>query len=141
MPVSRLRPVVLTVIAAAAFIGLALSLSSFVPTAVTVEWSTATELNTVGFNLYRADTENGPFQKVNTDLIPASPDPLVGGTYTFTDTNVVAGRTYYYRLEDVETSGAATAQGTVQVTAEVSPLPYLLLAATFAAAAILIWRK
>ena len=141
MVASRLRPIVLTVIAAAVTIGLGLSLPGIVPAVVTVEWSTATELNTAGFNLYRADTESGPFQKVNADLIPASPDPLVGGTYTFTDTNVSAGRTYFYRLEDVETSGAATAQGTVQVTAEVDPLPYILLAAAFAGAAILIWRK
>ncbi len=141
MAASRLRPIVLTVLAAAVAIGLGLLLPRVVPTVVTVEWSTATELNTAGFNLYRADTESGPFQKVNTDLIPASPDPLVGGTYAFTDTGVMAGRTYYYRLEDVETSGAATAQGIVQVTAEASPLPYLLLAAAFAVAAILIWRK
>ncbi|MFN8596887.1 MAG: hypothetical protein U0559_11985 [Anaerolineae bacterium] len=97
--------------------------------AVTVEWSTASELNTAGFNLYRADRPDGPFTQINSDLIPASPDPLVGGSYAFTDTHVIGGQTYYYKLEDVETSGAKTDQGTVQVVAEGGPSPALIIVA------------
>ncbi len=95
---------------------------------VTVEWSTASELNTAGFNLYRGDTQDGPFTRINTELIPASPDPLIGGSYVFTDTSVVAGRTYYYQLEDVETSGATTVQGVVEVKADGGLDPALLVA-------------
>lgn len=97
--------------------------------AVTVEWSTASELNTAGFNLYRADRPDGPFTQINAELIPASPDPLVGGSYVFTDTRVVGGQTYYYKLEDVETSGAKTDQGTVQVMADGGPQPALVIGA------------
>jgi hypothetical protein len=85
---------------------------------VIVEWTTASELNTAGFNLYRRDSPDGPFTRLNEHLIPASPDPLLGGSYAFTDTNVVAGRTYYYQLEDVETSGATTRHGPIEVKAE-----------------------
>jgi len=90
------------------------------PTAATVivEWSTASELDTAGFNLYRSDSPDGSFTRLNEHLIPASPDPLVGGSYAFTDTNVVAGRTYYYQLEDVETGGATTRHGPVAAKAE-----------------------
>lgn len=95
---------------------------------VTVEWSTASELNTAGFNLYRGETQDGPFTRINAELIPASPDPLIGGSYVFTDTAVVAGRTYYYQLEDVETSGAATVQGVVEVKADGGLDPALLIA-------------
>jgi hypothetical protein len=95
---------------------------------VTVEWSTASELNTAGFNLYRGDTQDGPFTRINAELIPASPDPLIGGSYVFTDTAVVAGRTYYYQLEDVETSGAATVQGVVEVKADGGLDPALIIA-------------
>ncbi len=95
---------------------------------VTVEWSTASELNTAGFNLYRGDAQDGPFTRINTELIPASPDPLIGGSYVFTDTSVVAGRTYYYQLEDVETSGATNVQGVVEVKADGGLDPALLVA-------------
>jgi hypothetical protein len=92
--------------------------SAFGAATVTVEWSTATELNTAGFNLYRGETKDGPFTRINAELIPASPDPLIGGSYIFTDTAVTGGHTYYYQLEDVETSGTATVQGVVEVKAD-----------------------
>ena len=46
---------------------LALFLTSAVtPPAVTVEWSTASELNTAGFNVLRGDHPDGPFTRLNT---------------------------------------------------------------------------
>lgn len=100
--------------------GLALGYHAYTtPRAATVivEWSTASELDTAGFNLYRSDTPAGPFTRVNEELIPASPDPLIGGSYRFTDTNVVAGHTYYYQLEDVEINGTTTRHGPIEVRA------------------------
>jgi hypothetical protein len=91
--------------------------SAATPSVVTVEWSTASELNTAGFNLARGDSQTGPFTRLNTEVIPASPDPLVGGSYVYTDTQVVAGQTYYYQLEEVETTGGSSVQGVVAVTA------------------------
>ena len=39
---------------------------------VRVEWSTETEMNTAGFNLYRGESADGPFDvKVNDQLIPS----------------------------------------------------------------------
>ena len=32
---------------------------------VIVEWTTASELNTAGFNLYRRDSPDGPFTRLN----------------------------------------------------------------------------
>jgi hypothetical protein len=103
---------------------------------VIVEWTTASELNTAGFNLYRRDSPDGPFTRLNEHLIPASPDPLIGGSYAFTDTNVVAGRTYYYQLEDVETSGATTRHGPIAAKAEGGGQITLLALALLAGAAI-----
>jgi hypothetical protein len=84
---------------------------------VVIEWTTANEVNTAGFNLYRGETPDGPFTQINASLIPASSDPLTGGDYRFEDTSVQPGRTYYYQLEDVEYSGATTRHGPVQSTA------------------------
>ena len=105
---------------------LAIILNSTTPRSVTVEWSTASELNTAGFNLYRSQNKDGPFTRINTELIPASPDPLVGGSYVFTDTGLTAGWTYYYQLEEVDTNGAASPQGVVAVTTASSPSPAVL---------------
>ena len=117
-------------------IGLLAAITLIVVTAtgaatITIEWSTASELDTAGFNLQRGETPDGPFTRLNADLIPASPDPLIGGRYTFTDTAVVAGRTYFYQLEDVETNGTVTAQGVLEVTAggRLDPATLIALAA------------
>ena len=85
---------------------------------VIVEWTTESEVETAGFNLYRSDSPDGPYVKVNDALIPGASDPLLGGKYVYTDTNVVAGRTYYYKLEDVELDGATTVHGPIEVVAE-----------------------
>ena len=66
---------------------------AFQEASVLVEWSTASELDTVGFNLYRADTPQGPFAQVNSELILASSEPLTGGAYSYRDSAVQSGRT------------------------------------------------
>ena len=93
---------------AAAVIVLLLQIGSATNAVVTIEWTTASELNTAGFNLYRSENKTGPYTRLNAEMIPGSTDPFTGGNYIFTDTQVSAGRTYYYQLEDMETSGNST---------------------------------
>lgn len=85
---------------------------------IVIRWSTETEVNTAGFNLYRALGEDGPWEKINERLIPGAPDPLRGGTYVFTDTEVIAGQAYWYELEEVETSGKTTRLQRTEAVAE-----------------------
>lgn len=83
---------------------------------VTIRWVTESEFNTAGFNLYRSENEDGPFTtKVNDRLIPARDDPALGGEYVYTDTQVVAGQTYYYQLEEVEKTGRTEIVRTTKV--------------------------
>jgi hypothetical protein len=84
---------------------------------VVVEWTTASELSTAGFNLYRSYSKDGVYEKVNPELVPASPDPLTGGSHTYLDEQVKAGTTYYYRLEEVELNGNAARYGPIEVQA------------------------
>ena len=76
----------------------------------TLAWETAAEIDNAGFNLYRATAKDGPYAKVNSALIAAQGDPTSGASYTFTDEGLAPG-VYFYKLEDVETSGAATLHG------------------------------
>jgi hypothetical protein len=69
-----------------------------------VQWDTATEVNTAGFYLYRSTSPEGEFILVNKvgELIPSQGNAFSGATYEFTDENVVPGETYYYVVEEVE---------------------------------------
>ncbi|MEW5985952.1 MAG: hypothetical protein AB1791_04905 [Chloroflexota bacterium] len=73
-----------------------------------IRWTTESELDIIGFNLYRADSPDGLFVKVNTDLIPPSADPFIGGEYEFVDQGVERGVTYYYQLETIDRNGNST---------------------------------
>jgi hypothetical protein len=102
-----------------AFILGLLAWPSFQHATIIVQWTTASELDTAGFNVYRSNTPDGEFVRVNENLIPASPDPLTGGSYEFKDQNVIPGRTYYYVLEDIDNNGATNrSQDVVEVKAE-----------------------
>ena len=84
---------------------------------VVIAWKTASELDTVGFNVYRSDTPNGAYTQINPQLIPASLDPLTGGEYTYTDRDVTKGKVYYYQLEDIDMNGGVSQHGPLEVKA------------------------
>jgi hypothetical protein len=77
------------------------------PGGVTITWETASEVDTMGFNLYRAEgAASESFQQVNAELVPAQGDPLAGASYQIEDKEVKPGRLYSYQIEEVEWSGA-----------------------------------
>ena len=86
--------------------------------AVVVRWTTASELSTAGFNLYRSEHADGPYNKVNEVIIPPSSDQLTGGKYSYTDHGVSPGTTYYYELEDIDLDGSSIRHGPIAVTSE-----------------------
>jgi hypothetical protein len=49
-------------------------------------------------------------------LIPAQGSADTGVSYDYTDTDVVTGVTYYYKLEDVDIHGVSTFHGPVSAT-------------------------
>lgn len=74
---------------------------------IIIQWATETEVNTAGFNLYRAATPDGPFDQINDTFILGAGDPLAGAEYEFVDSNVQPNQNYYYQLEEVEIDGRA----------------------------------
>jgi len=67
-------------------------------------WSTVSENNVGGFHILRSENSAGPFFRIS-GLIPAVGNPFLGGIYTYTDTTVQFGKTYYYKLEVVNSEG------------------------------------
>ena len=85
--------------------------------AIVLRWETATEIDNLGFNLYRAESPEGERTRLNASLIPSqAPGSPVGAVYTWRDTSVQPGVTYYYWLEDVDLHGHATLHGPVSAT-------------------------
>ena len=81
--------------------------------AVLLTWETASELETVGFNLYRSKTMDGNRKKLNAELIPslAYPGSPTGAMYSYKDRTAKPGITYYFWLEEVDIYGRTTLYG------------------------------
>lgn len=71
----------------------------------TITWSTASESDNFGFDIYRAEHPEGPFVRI-------TPQPVVGaGTtdlpreYRYVDRDIEAGKGYFYYVESISLSG------------------------------------
>jgi hypothetical protein len=87
----------------------------------TVEWHTAAENGTVGFNLWRQDAESKEFQLVNPNLLPALVNAITGGVYRLIDPSVQYGETVVYRLEEINARGHSLNYGPFTVTFDDAP--------------------
>jgi hypothetical protein len=99
----------------------AVQLASFTaaprPSQVQLDWATATETNTLGFHVYRADAAGGDWTRLNAAMIPSqAPGSPSGYSYRYSDATVARGQSYWYRVAAVDTSGAETALDAVQAT-------------------------
>jgi hypothetical protein len=84
---------------------------------ISIVWTTGTEENSAGTRIWRGEPSNGqcsedPNNYTNvtqvTPLIASRAASVSGATYTYTDQNVQAGKTYCYAVEDVDYNGVST---------------------------------
>jgi uncharacterized repeat protein (TIGR01451 family) len=81
---------------------------------VHVEWQTGSEINTLGFSLYRStDGTRASAVLVTPELIPSGSINNGGASYSFEDLTAVPGQTYTYWLQEIETSGVVYEYGPV----------------------------
>lgn len=82
--------------------------------AIELVWETATEYNTLGFQLYRSrDGQRASAELIMPSPIAARGDGVVGASYTWSDAAVVPDQPYTYWLHEIETSGATNEYGPV----------------------------
>ena len=86
--------------------------AQWVENQVLVTWETVSEINNLGFNLYRSTAEDQVGELITAQMLPSqAPGSLQGYSYSFEDANVTPGQTYWYTLEDLDMSGLATQHG------------------------------
>jgi hypothetical protein len=82
-----------------------------------VTWQTVSELENLGFNLYRNTSHVGADIMLNSELIPSqAPGSGQGASYSWQDDEVSADTTYYYWLADVDINGIETLHGPISIT-------------------------
>ncbi|NOY58070.1 MAG: T9SS type A sorting domain-containing protein [Calditrichaeota bacterium] len=96
-----------------------ITLSSFtaeiVQAGILINWTTETEPNNAGFNIFRSQNENGEYVKINESMIPAQGNATSGVSYSYTDSPENTG-TYYYKLQAISLTGDSSFHGPVSVT-------------------------
>lgn len=78
------------------------------PAWIEISWATLIELDTLGFNIYRADSPDGPRTLLTSAMIPCKvPGSSSGAEYSYVDTSAVPGVTYYYWIEIIGLDGSS----------------------------------
>ncbi len=80
---------------------------------VALEWRTGSELDNVGFHVWRGSSASGPWTRVTPAIIPGAGTSVLGHAYSWLDRGLANGTEYFYRLEDVDTSSVSTFHGPV----------------------------
>ncbi|MCE2400192.1 lamin tail domain-containing protein [Candidatus Poribacteria bacterium] len=73
---------------------------------VVIHWTTESELDNAGFNIYRSEARDGEYKQVNTaGLIEGAGTTGERTTYEWVDQTAKPGVVYYYQIEDVSFAG------------------------------------
>jgi|GEM_PF-1771008 len=90
---------------------LAISLISFIADVdaakecIDISWETATEVDTIGYYLWRSISRDGDYEKIEASFVSAKAvDSVHGAKYAYRDCDVYLGEdsSYYYKLEEVD---------------------------------------
>lgn len=71
---------------------------------VVIQWPTEYGADVYGFNIYRSESAQGPFTRVNTDIIPSSSGENKE-YYRYIDKPLALGKTYFYYIESISYAG------------------------------------
>ncbi len=75
------------------------------PPANRLAWRTSTEHDNFGYNIYRGESEEGPFVRLNEDPIPGAGTTDEPTDYEYIDDTIEPAKTYWYYLESISMSG------------------------------------
>jgi len=120
---------------------LAFGLSALFNPSVEIEWKTESEIDTLGFQIYRVNVEDeNTITTVNEDIIFAEGSSINGSNYSYTDDKVVAGETYSYQLYEIQLNNEAKLLGSLEVMVKYQGLVEIGISIVLMVIAI-IWKK
>lgn len=70
-----------------------------------LRWTTASEVDNFGFDVYRADREEGPFARLTQEPIPGAGTTDVPTNYAYVDDTIEPDREYFYYVESISMDG------------------------------------
>ncbi|MEJ2636150.1 MAG: FlgD immunoglobulin-like domain containing protein [Calditrichia bacterium] len=89
-----------------------------------LNWTTESEINNAGFEIWRSNEESGTYQLyssyANNPSLLGQGNSTMRHEYQFQDGLVVAGQTYWYKLADVDVNGEKTFHGPVSAALSLS---------------------
>jgi hypothetical protein len=85
---------------------------------VYISWTTQSEIDNLGFNIYKSEKIADGYRKINKQLIPGAGSSTTRIEYSFVDENIQGNTTYYYKLENLDINGKSWIHGPVEVFVE-----------------------
>ena len=71
----------------------------------TIRWTTASEVENFGFDVYRSTSEDGPFERITAEPIAGAGTTDEPQSYVFVDDTIDPSQGYYYYLESISMQG------------------------------------
>jgi hypothetical protein len=75
------------------------------PVVNTLKWTTASEVDNFGFDIYRSLNEDGPFDRITDDPLPGAGTTDEPQKYVFVDSEIDPTKDYYYYIESISLGG------------------------------------
>ena len=85
------------------------------PNGVLLSWRTESEVDNLGWNIYRSKKQDGEYHRINDRLIGGAGNSAMPNNYQFLDKEAKEGITYFYYLEDIDISGGKNRSEVIQV--------------------------
>ena len=97
---------------------------------ILIEWSTESELNNLGFEIYKSKNEDDNYSllssyKTNSNLVGQG-NSNYEHEYLFRDNSITEGLTYLYKLAEVDFSGVKTFHGPISIRVPLNPKKFIL---------------
>ena len=89
----------------------------------TIRWSTASEVENFGYDVYRGEAEEGPFVRLTAKPIPGAGTSDEPHKYAYVDKDIDPTKDYWYYVESVSYSGVRERFTPVQKAKAKQPKP------------------
>jgi hypothetical protein len=80
---------------------------------VILKWRTETEVDNLGFAIYRSETKDGNYTKIA--FVKGAGSTAMPTDYKFVDKKAEVGKTYFYYLEDIDIAGTKNRNDIIKV--------------------------